>query len=216
MSNTNETGGYSDPSAQAANENERIRLKRTFRLLHKTDDLDTAIHFALGPILDIPLTEDESMLTSEDVVEIIQNLARTNLIKVPGFFKRIPFPFRILRCVMAIHNLDPIPTDFMDSFCLSIEEKSEINLYEQLWFLMIIESDVNEVSELLEQHRGRLAELKFTPRSHGSQEQRNTIASLYTPPPRESPPQHYLQQYSISARALNEIGAQAQSNHQYV
>ena len=56
------------------------------RLLRKTDDLDTAIHFALRPILDMALTEEENILTREDVVEIIQTLPRTNLIQVPGFF----------------------------------------------------------------------------------------------------------------------------------
>ena len=121
MSNANENTGSNNPSAQATNENERIRLKRTFRFLRKTDDLDTAIHCVLSSILEIVLTKDENKLTQDNVEEIIQSIPSMSLIKTPGFFNRIPSPFRMLRSVMSIHNVDHVPADFMDSLRLSEE-----------------------------------------------------------------------------------------------
>ena len=214
ISNANETTRSSHPRAQAANENERIRLKRTFRLLRKTDDLDTAIHFALGPILEMPLTEDQNILTAEGVEDIVQSLPSMNLYKAPGFFNRIPLPFRILRCVMVILNIDPVPNNFLDGLRLSDDERTDTRLHELLWFLMLIGSDVNEVSELLEQHRVQLAEMRSTLESHGSQEQRNTTASLHTPPLVASTLHGNQHRHPTSARAQNATGAQAQSNHQ--
>ena len=61
-SNANETTESKHASAQAANENKRIRMKRTFRFLRRIDDLDTAIHCTLSSILEMPLTEDENIL----------------------------------------------------------------------------------------------------------------------------------------------------------
>ena len=135
MSKGNETTESSHASAQAANDNQLIRVKRTFRFLRFTNDLDTAIHCALSSILEMPLTEDENMLTQEDVEDIIQSLPSMSLI-TPGFFYRIPLPFRLLRCVMSIHNVDRVPADLLGSFRLREEEKSNSRLQEILWIFL--------------------------------------------------------------------------------
>lgn len=194
MPNANETTESNYPSSQAANENEHISLKRTLRFVRKTDDLGTAIYCALESILEKLLTKDENVLTIEEAEDIIQSLPSMELIKVPGFFNRIPFPFCILRCIMAIYDVDHVPTDFLDRLRLSEDKKSNSRQHELLWFLMFIGSDVNEVSGFLEHHKVQLAEMKSTSESNSFQEQSNTTVSIQTLPPPGTSSQRNQQQ----------------------
>ena len=85
-----------------------------------------------------------------------------------------------------------------------------------MWFRVFVGCDVNEISELSEQHKVQPAEMKFTSESHSSQEQRDRTISLQAPPSHATTPQRKLQQYTASDRVLNDTGAQAHSTHQDV
>ena len=167
MSQSKETRGSLLLPAQADKENERISLKHTFRFQRKSGDLDTTIHSFLGATLDMPLSQDENILTSEHVQDIIQYLPSVNLIKTADFFNRIPLPF--LRCVMSIHSVDHVPHSNLTLLDLSEEEKSNTRLEKLLWFLLFVGSHTNEVSTLLEQHRSQFAEMHSSFRSNSSQ-----------------------------------------------
>ena len=92
-------------------------MKRNLKLLKKTDDLYSAIYDVVESWRDTPLTGEEEPITTDDVEHITQSLPSLERILDPGFFNRITFPFRIFRQLIFLHDVNPVPTEFMQCSC---------------------------------------------------------------------------------------------------
>ncbi len=168
------SGGVDDPTsstvptARAANETERIRLRNLLSIFRKKDDLDTAIYMTITPILEKMMTEDANIMTHSDVKDMIFTFPGTDSFLTLGFFNCVPFPFRMLRYVTVIHNVEPVPVDYISSFNLTIKDLENAHLHEQLWFLLFVGINCETILPVLEQHRFLKAELNAPLSSKGS------------------------------------------------
>ena len=137
----------------AGNERERIRLVNLLRFFRKSVDLDTAIYSAIEPILSVPLSNEENLISSADVNDIIISLPPVKNLITPTFLKKIAFPLRMMRYCLDVHNVDPVPQNFLSLFSLTPDENYDANLHEQLWFLLFIGADPQRIHENLNLYR---------------------------------------------------------------
>lgn len=128
--------------ARGNNKKESMSMKRKLKLLKKTDELDTTIHGTVESWLDVPLTEEGNAMTTNDVEDIAQALRTLERILVPGYFDRITFPFRILRQLIFLHDVNPVDAEFMTWFDLSQREQKNNGLKEQLCSLLFLGAEV--------------------------------------------------------------------------
>ena len=129
-------------AARENDEKERMSMKRNLKLLKKADDLDTSLFGIVESWLDIMLNENGNIITTDVVEDIAQSLSPFERIMVPGFFKRIKFPFRILRQRIFLHGFHPLDPDFMMLFDLSQRDHKNNLLKQQLMFLLFLVADV--------------------------------------------------------------------------
>ena len=168
--------------ARANDDKERRRMKRNLKLLKKTDDLDTAIHGIVDSWLDIPLTDEDNAMTTDDVEDIAQALPSLERILVPGYFGRTTFPFRILRQLIFLHDVNPVDADFMTMFDLSQRELKNNGLKEQLWFLLFFGAEVKEIEDLRAEHKRQQADIRALQSPEYSLDRENSRSSGITPP----------------------------------
>ena len=74
------------------------------------------------------MTEDANIMT----------ISRYGFVPYIWILQPCPFPFRMLRCVTVIQNVDPFPVDYISLFDLLIKELGNARLQEQLWFLLLV------------------------------------------------------------------------------
>ena len=133
----------------AGNERERIRLVKLLRFFRKSVDLEIAIYSAIEPILSQPLNNDENLISSADVNDIIISLPPLKKLITPSFFNKIAFPLRMLRYSLDIHNVDPVPQNFLSLFSSLPDENDDATPHEQLWFVLFIGADTERIQENL-------------------------------------------------------------------
>ena len=123
-----QTSNSNAPLAGAENEVERVRLLHQIRFFRQADDMDTALHSIVEHMLRNTFTEDNNILSTTDVEEMMEILPDVDRILVTGLFNRVPFPVRMLRNAIAIYNADNVPSDFMKQFRITDEERSDRRL----------------------------------------------------------------------------------------
>ena len=168
--------------ARANDDKERRVMKREQKLLNKTDDLDTAIHGIVDSWLDIPLTDEDNAMTTDDVEDIAQALPSLERILVPGYFGRTTFPFRILRQLIFLHDVNPVDADFTTFFDLSLRELGNNGLMEQLRFLLLLGAEVKEIEDLRAEHKRQKADIRALQPPEYSLGRENSRSSGITPP----------------------------------
>ena len=146
--------------ARANDEKDRTRIKRNLKLLKKTDDLDSAIYDVVESWMDTPLTGEEDIMTTDDVEDITQSLPSLKRIIVSGFFNRLTFPFRIFQQLIFLHDVNPVPTEFMPMFMLKELDQKNNGFNEQLWFLLFLGADLKDIDDIRAQHKSQQSEFR--------------------------------------------------------
>ena len=122
----------------ARGENERKQLRRRLTWFRKTDDLDAAVFSMVESILDVPFDSESCLITNEDIDNFKESLPCMSKTPMPGFFWRIPFPFRMLRSILILHDTDPVPEDFFGFFALNASDVVNKLFLHLVWFLVFL------------------------------------------------------------------------------
>ena len=112
-------------------EHERLRILRMLLFCSKTDDLDSSIMSSVEPVLNRTMTEDRNIMTTTDVESMLFYMPSTDDIMILGFFNRSALPFRVLRIMVDLHNVDPVSANFLSMFDLNERESTDKHLYEK-------------------------------------------------------------------------------------
>ena len=70
-----------------------VLLLRQLRFFRQSNYLNTALYYVVETVLRNTLTEDNNILSTTDVEEMMETIPDVDTILVPGFFSRVPFPF---------------------------------------------------------------------------------------------------------------------------
>ena len=169
--------------ARAESEKELLCLRRNIILVKKTDELDTAIHSTFEYCLEISLNDEDQLMPSEGVEDIIEQIPNIENILVPGFFSRITFPLRLLRQTIFPNGLGSVDSEFPALFKLPDRDLNNTGIKEKLWFLLFLGAEVQQIQDVFSKHRQFKSQTEAMLALGGTQDPSNSRSSAPVSPP---------------------------------
>ena len=89
----------------------------------------------------------------EDVKDIRYGLPTLEELLEPDFFRRPPLSFPLLRRSLDLHDFNPISDEYISLVPLLTTDKSNSRIFEQVWFLLFLCAQAQNIPELLNSYR---------------------------------------------------------------
>ena len=112
-----------DLSSLEARKKDHARLTRLISLLRKTDDVDSKIYDIVHNIVIREFLPETPPYEPEDIAEIIGQFFQPEEVLFPGFLKKTPFPYRMLRLALSLYKMNPIHDHQISILRMSDAEK---------------------------------------------------------------------------------------------
>ena len=94
--------------SEDADAQEKARLKKLLPFFRCIDKIDANIRQAVETRLAIEPKIGEDVFNMGDIAYVVSSTCQLDEILSPSFFSRTPFPFRMLRLTLELHNINPI------------------------------------------------------------------------------------------------------------
>ena len=102
---------------------EHARLRELLPFFRCIDTLDANIRQVVETILAIEPKLGEVAFSMGDVAYMASSTCQVDEILSPSFFGRTPFPFRMLRLTLELHNINPIDDSRFSNVRITDAEK---------------------------------------------------------------------------------------------
>ena len=187
---------------------EHARLKKIFNFFRKKDDLDASIYQVIEFILSIEPAQGVSHFEVQDISDMVDSFCTLNEILSPEFFRRTPFPFRMLRLCLDLHLSDPVEDNMISNVRMNQNEERDQGLKQLIWFMLFVGALPEQVEANLVKYR-----------ESKSNSSMSSTANMANAPTRMSSGDHLISSrpYPVNqdVRENTQHCARAPENHSY-
>ena len=142
-----------DSSKLEARKKHHARLTWLIGLLRKIDDVDSKIYDVVHNIVDRDFLIDTPPHEPEDIAEIIGQFFQTEEMLFPGFLRKTPLPYRMLRLTLFLYKMSPISDHQISIIRMSDAEKQQKGPNQLLWFQFLADPTPSKIEANLLAYR---------------------------------------------------------------